>query len=458
MGTARVFSLRTRRLRVLVAIVAALTLSLGVAPAQAAFKSFEFTGGEQTFTVPSGVHLISVNLVGGIGGDGGGQGGLPAVVTGDLEVAPGEVLYLEVGGNGEDQSEGGEGGFNGGGGGLGAGGGGGASDIRTEPRSAGLSSLSSRLAIAGGGGGGGGNGVDSGGAGGAADSSGETSAGSNEGGGAGTAFNGGSGGSGCGGTGEEGALGEGGDGSSGEEGSNGGGGGGGGYYGGGGGGGGCVSGGGGGGGGGSLVPAEGEYSIGLGMVPVIEIFYTPPPTINITAPLDGGTYTIGQPVTASYSCDPHELSSLTECSGTVASGAAVDTAALGQHSFTVTAEDSQGGTSSKTVSYTVVSPPPPSSTPVISEPPLLPQTLLGKHPPKKIKTAKKKVKVKFTFSTSTSGASFKCKLDKGAFAPCSSPKTYKVKLGKHRFSVAAMAAGQTDSTPASFSFKVVKKP
>jgi hypothetical protein len=455
MGTARVFSLRTRRLRVLVAIVAALTLCLGVAPAQAAFKAFEFTGGEQTFTVPSGVHLISVNLVGGIGGDGGGSGGLPAVVTGDLEVAPGEVLYLEVGGNGEDQSEGGEGGFNGGGDGPGSGGGGGASDIRTVSRGEGLSSLASRLAIAGGGGGGGGNGVDIGGAGGAADSPGETSAGTNEGGGAGTVFNGGSGGIGCGGTGGEGALGEGADGGFGEEGSNGGGGGGGGYYGGGGGGGGCVSGGGGGGGGASLVPADGEYFLALDAVPVIEIFYTPPPTINITAPVDGGTYTLGQSVTASYSCTPHELSSVVKCSGTVAAGTALDTSSLGQHSFTVDAEDSQGGTSSKTVTYTVVPPPAP---PTTTAPPPVPQTQLGKHPGKKIKTAKKKVKVKFSFSTSTSGATFKCKLDKGAFAPCSSPKTYKVKVGKHKFSVEAVNGGTADPTPATFAFKVVKKP
>src|SRR5690349_10484206 len=205
MGTARVFSLRRRKLQVLVAAAAAFTMCLGVTEAQAAFKSFGFTGGEQTFTVPSGVHLISVNLVGGIGGDGGGSGGLPAAVTGNLEVAPGQVLYLEVGGNGEDQSAGGEGGFNGGGDGPGSGGGGGASDSRPGPRSQWLSSLPSRLAIAGGGGGGGGTGNDPGAAGGNAASPGLTPAGTNVGGGAGTVFNGGSGGSGCGGSGGEGA-------------------------------------------------------------------------------------------------------------------------------------------------------------------------------------------------------------------------------------------------------------
>lgn len=437
-----------------------LLLAAHAAPAVATMKAFEFTGGEQTFTVPAGVHLISVNLVGGMGGDGGAVGGGAAIVTGDLEVTPGETLYLEVGGNGEKQSEGGVGGFNGGGSASGGGGGGGASDIRTEPSSAGLSSLASRLAIAAGGGGGGGDGSEGGAEGGAADSSGGTSTGGNEGGGAGTVSNGGLGAFGCGGTGGEGALGEGGQGGFGEAGTNGGGGGGGGFYGGGGGGGGCSLGGGGGGGGGSLVPVDGEYSIGLDTVPAIEIFYTPPPTIDIATPADGATYTIGQAVAASFFCTPHELSNLSKCSGTVAFGAALDTSTLGQHSFTVAAEDSQGGTSSKTVSYTVAAVPPQAPAASPSKPPVLtaPDTRLGTHPPKTLKTTKKKVKVKFAFSSPVAGATFECKLDKGALTPCVSPKAYKVKAGKHKFSVVAVSGGLSDTTAATFAFKVVKVP
>jgi hypothetical protein len=86
-----------------------------------------------------------------------------------------------------------------------------------------------------------------------------------------------------------------------------------------------------------------------------------------------------------------------------------------------------------------------------------PNTVLGFHPPKTVKTGKKKVKVKFTFSSNVAGATFKCKLDKGAFAKCISPKTYKVKPGKHKFSVEAVSAGGTDSSPAIFSFSVKKK-
>src|SRR5689334_18102001 len=110
-------------------------LAFAASPAQATTKIFTYTGGEQTFVVPSGVHSLGIRLVGGNGGDGGGIGGTAAEVAVGLKVEPGETLYVEVGGNGEESGEGGEGGFNGGAnGGGGAGGGGGASDIRLLPR------------------------------------------------------------------------------------------------------------------------------------------------------------------------------------------------------------------------------------------------------------------------------------------------------------------------------------
>jgi fibronectin-binding autotransporter adhesin len=90
-------------------------------------------------------------------------------------------------------------------------------------------------------------------------------------------------------------------------------------------------------------------------------------------------------------------------------------------------------------------------------PPGAPDTVLGTHPKPKVKTKKSKAQVKFTFSASASGATFECKLDKAAYARCTSPKSYKVKPGKHSFSVRAVGAGGADSTPASFSFKVVKQ-
>lgn len=102
---------------------------------------------------------------------------------------------------------------------------------------------------------------------------------------------------------------------------------------------------------------------------------------------------------------------------------------------------------------TNTSPPPP-----VSEPAKDPNTKLGKHPAAKVKTKGAKAKVKFTFSADVAGATFQCKLDKGAYKSCASPKTYQVKLGKHTFSVRAVGpGGGIDSTPATFKFKVVKK-
>ncbi len=420
-----------------------LALAWTAAPARAASVTFNFTGGEQSFVVPEGVLRVRVVAIGGHGGESAVAGGAAAQVDGFLSVTPGQTLYVVVGGVG---GEGGAGGFNGGaeGGSNGGAGGGGASDVRSAPIAAG-SAPERRLIVAAGGGGGGGTGMETtGAAGGAAGGAGGTAAEENGGGGAGTPTEGGSGGSGCSGTAGTGTLGSGAAGGGSIGAGGGGGGGGGGLYGGGGGSAGCnLFGGGGGGGGSSLVPAGGSLVLASPAAsPKVQITYTPPPSISISSPGDGATFVKGQAVTAVYSCTASEGAGVTSCAGTVANGAALDTATLGQHTFKVEAKDTDGSSASKSVSYRVVPPP---------------NTVLGVHPKKVIKTDKKKVKVKFGFSSSTAGATFKCKLDKGAFATCTSPKAYKVKLGKHKFTVKAVSAGRADPTPASFSFKVKKK-
>lgn len=458
---------RASRATLLALWAAAGALALTAAPAAATTVTFNYTGAEQTFTVPAGVFNVHVVAIGGAGGNGDLSGGAAEQVSADLPVEPGETLYLEVGGTGVAGGLGGAGGFNGGAGGGGgaAGGGGGASDVRTLPLAAGLS-IDARLIVAAGGGGGGANGATSGGgAGGDAGTAGEEAEGSgNEGGGAGTESAGGAGGFGCNDAGDTGQLGSGGTGGESSEGGPGGGGGGG-YYGGGGGGGGCHAGGGGGGGGFSLFPPGGSSEVvSLLTAPKIQIAYTPPPSIEIVSPVNGASYTQGQAVTAIYSCAANEGAGLVSCAGPVANGAAVDTAGLGPHTFTVNAEDTKGGKSAKSVSYTVVAPSPsttptvttttaPTTTPKAAEPP---NTILGAHPPKNVKTDKAKVKVKFGFSSTVAGSTFQCKLDKAAFAPCASPKSYKVKPGRHKFSVEAVKGGVSDPTPATFSFKVTR--
>jgi hypothetical protein len=122
--------------------------------------SYRYTGGEQTFSVPAGVSSLRVTASGGQGGattprfrSRSVPGGRGAMVTGTVNVTPGSTLYVEVGGDGDTES----GGFNGGGepgrGLEDSGGGGGASDVRTVSMSAGVYSLATRLLIAAGGGG-----------------------------------------------------------------------------------------------------------------------------------------------------------------------------------------------------------------------------------------------------------------------------------------------------------------
>lgn len=87
-----------------------------------------------------------------------------------------------------------------------------------------------------------------------------------------------------------------------------------------------------------------------------------------------------------------------------------------------------------------------------------PQTSITKHPKAKITTKHSSVKVSFSFKSSEAHSAFKCKLDKGSFKSCGSPKSYKVKPGKHTFQVYATdKAGNRDRTPAKFAFKVIRK-
>lgn len=124
--------------------------------AQSINSTFNFTGSLQTFTVPCGVDSVHIDAWGAQGGAGdvgglgvlGGSGGLGGSAGGYINVTPGDVLYIMVGGQGATPT----GGFNGGanGGSTNAGGGGGASDVRLVG-----TAESDRVLTAGGGGGGG---------------------------------------------------------------------------------------------------------------------------------------------------------------------------------------------------------------------------------------------------------------------------------------------------------------
>ena len=349
-----------------------------------------YTGAQQSYTVPSGVVLLSIEAIGATGGSTG-FGGSGFGLTAQLPVTPNEVLYAEVG---EPGTTGGGPSF-GGGGGAGttsagttnadAGSGGGATDVRTCSEVAkncadGGTSADSRLIVAGGGGGGGGQGSavsdvcgfsQTGGNAGSGDGSGgtvvETTSGTvilgssdattspstpASGGSSTEAGAGGPSADNCGsGTtsyadSAEGSAGsglDGGTGGSGIAGSGGGGGGGGGYFGGGGGASGpegCFSttcatfySGEGGGGGSSFVTSSATLEAGTYGNTTSPPSVTFTPQIEIDSPADGTTYTAGQVVDASWSCDTAEVSG---CTGTTASGQPIQTSPCGAYSFSVT--------------------------------------------------------------------------------------------------------------------------
>src|SRR6476646_1503298 len=96
---------RVHRAAIAAACVVALPPVLSATPADATTQVFAAAGAEQIFTVPAGVttlHVVAIGGRGGAGADGGAAGGLGAVDTSDVPVTTGEVLYIEVGGNGGD--------------------------------------------------------------------------------------------------------------------------------------------------------------------------------------------------------------------------------------------------------------------------------------------------------------------------------------------------------------------
>ena len=114
-------------------------------------------------------------------------------------------------------------------------------------------------------------------------------------------------------------------------------------------------------------PAITATAFGLSTVPVTtpaSVNYTgvdpTPPTVAITTPGSGARYDYGQSVPAAYTCaDP--VVTITSCTGTVAVGSPIDTTSAQPgsiHTFTVTATDSVGNTTTAIAEYFVVATPP----------------------------------------------------------------------------------------------------
>lgn len=78
-----------------------------------------------------------------------------------------------------------------------------------------------------------------------------------------------------------------------------------------------------------------------------------PPSIAITSPADGATYTLGQQVFAFFSCDDGNGSGMNGCKGDLASGSQLDTSSLGTKTFSVTAYDRAGNVAHASSTYSV---------------------------------------------------------------------------------------------------------
>ena len=75
------------------------------------------------------------------------------------------------------------------------------------------------------------------------------------------------------------------------------------------------------------------------------------PEILIESPAPGASYGLGERILARYACS--DAVGVRTCTGSVPNGSPIDTSTIGPKTFTVTAEDSLGKQSTKTVSYTV---------------------------------------------------------------------------------------------------------
>ncbi|WP_445149191.1 Ig-like domain-containing protein [Baekduia sp. Peel2402] len=184
---------------------------------------------------------------------------------------------------------------------------------------------------------------------------------------------------------------------------------------------------------------------------------TPPPA-DTTAPdttISSGPSGTITTSSASFGFTSSESGSTFECkidAGSYASCTspkAYTGLANGSHTFSVRATDAAGNTdaSAATSTFTVN---------VTAPDTTAPNTTISSGPSGTIATSS----ASFGFTSSESGSTFRCKLDSGSYASCTSPKTYNnLTDGSHTFSVRATdAAGNQDASAATRTFTVDTTP
>lgn len=87
-----------------------------------------------------------------------------------------------------------------------------------------------------------------------------------------------------------------------------------------------------------------------------------------------------------------------------------------------------------------------------------PRTKLLHRPAKTVFAAHRFRSVSFSFAANEANATFRCRLDRGPFKPCHSPRRYRLGLGSHTLRVFAIdSAGNRDRSPVAFSFRIRRR-
>ena len=182
-----------------------------------------------------------------------------------------------------------------------------------------------------------------------------------------------------------------------------------------------------------------------------------PPPPDMTAPqttITSGPSGTSTNASASFAFSSSESGSTFQCRldggawSSCSSPKSYSSLANGSHTFSTRATDAAGNTdaspASRTWTVDVSSPPPADTTP--------PETTITSGPSGTSTNAS----ASFAFSSSEPGSTFRCRVDGGSWASCTSPKAYSnLGNGSHTFDVAATdAAGNADATPASRTWTV----
>ncbi len=180
--------------------------------------------------------------------------------------------------------------------------------------------------------------------------------------------------------------------------------------------------------------------------------WTISPPADTTAPntsiSSGPAGTTGS-ASASFSFDSTEPGSSFQCRldggswSACTSPRAYSGLANGSHTFEVRATDAAGNTDSTPASRTWI---------ILLADTTPPDTTITSGPSGTVASAS----ASFSFSSSDAGGTFQCRLDGGAWAGCTSPRTYSsLANGSHTFDVRAIdSAGNVDASPASRTWTV----